>query len=262
MRFTVFGNFVILQPTYYSYHLYMEKRKILITGASKGLGLAIAKKLSPAYELILHASKKESFTSFEPGCHILCADFTDAEQLTAFCRQLKKEHGESLYGVINNAGLTYDKPLNFQPEREIDAMLNVNLRAPILICKTAMKIFGLLNRGVIINISSVVGESGNAFQSVYAATKAGLTALSRSLAQEAAELNDSHNIRVLSVSPGFIETDMTAGIPGKIREKYLNMIPAKRFGNVNDVADTIAFLLSDQASYINGTNIHINGGLI
>jgi len=240
----------------------MEKKKILITGASKGLGLAIANTLSADYELILHASKKESFTSVIPGSHILCADFSDPEQLTAFCKQLKKEHGETLYGVINNAGLTYDKPLNFQPDREIDAMLNVNLRAPIMISKVAMKIFGLLNRGVIINISSVVGESGNAFQSVYAATKAGLVALSRSLAQEAAATNESHNIRVLSVSPGFIETDMTAGIPEKIKEKYLNLIPAKRYGKVEDVAETIAFLLSDKASYINGTNIHINGGLI
>jgi len=108
----------------------------------------------------------------------------------------------------------------------------------------------------------VVGESGNAFQSVYAATKAGLVALSRSLAQEAAALNESHNIRVLSISPGFIETDMTVGIPEKIKEKYLNLIPAKRFGTVDDVADTIAFLLSEKASYINGTNIHINGGLV
>jgi 3-oxoacyl-[acyl-carrier protein] reductase len=240
----------------------MEKKKILITGASKGLGLAISKKLSSEYELILHASKKESFTHIEPGSHILCADFSDPVQVADFCKQLKKEHGETLYGVINNAGLTYDKPLNFQPEREIDAMLNVNLRAPIMICKTAMKIFGLLNRGVIINISSVVGESGNAFQSVYAATKAGLVALSRSLAQEAAATNESHQIRVLSVSPGFIETDMTAGIPEKIKEKYLNLIPAKRYGTADDVAETIAFLLSDKASYINGTNIHINGGLI
>jgi len=132
-----------------------------------------------------------------------------------------------------------------------------------MICKTAMKIFGLNSSGVIINISSVVGESGNAFQSVYAATKAGLTALSRSLAQEAAALNDDrHNIRVLSVSPGFIETDMTAGIPQTIKEKYLNLIPAKRFGKVDDIADAIVFLLSEKASYINGTNIHINGGLI
>ena len=240
----------------------MEKKKVLITGASKGLGFAISKKLAADYELILHASKEESFTEKIPGSHILCADFADSDQLAAFCKKLKKEHGDSLFAVINNAGVTYDKPLNFQPEREIDAMLNVNLRAPIMICKTAMKIFGLLNRGVIINISSVVGESGNAFQSVYAASKAGLVALSRSLAQEAAALNDSHNIRVLSVSPGFVETDMTAGIPDTIKDKYLNMIPAKRFGKVDDIANTIEFLLSDKASYINGTNIHINGGLI
>ena len=193
---------------------------------------------------------------------MLCADFADDEQLSAFCKLLKNEHGESLYAVINNAGVTFDKPLNFQPEREIDTMLKVNLRAPILICKTAMKIFGLLNRGVIINVSSVVGESGNAFQSVYAATKAGLAALSRSLAQEAAALNETHNIRVLSISPGFIETDMTAAIPQPIKEKYLNMIPAKRFGGANEVAAAVAFLLSDEASYINGTNIHINGGLL
>jgi len=240
----------------------MEKRKILVTGASRGLGLAISKKLSLDYELILHASKKESFTEIIPGSDMLCADFTDQEQVAAFCKQLKKEYGQSLYAVINNAGLTFDKPLNFQPDREIDAMLNTNLRAPIMICKTAMKIFGLLNRGVIINVSSIVGETGNAFQSVYAATKAGLTALSRSLAQEAAALNENHNIRVLTVSPGFVDTEMTAGIPDKIKEKYLGMIPAKRFGSAEDVAEAIAFLLSDKASYINGTNIHINGGLI
>ena len=241
----------------------MEKKKVLITGASKGLGLAISKRLSGEYTLILHASKEESFTHIEPGSHILCADFSNSEQLTNFCKQLKKEHGDTLYAVINNAGVTFDKPLNFQPDREIDAMLNVNLRAPIMICKTAMKIFGLKNAGVIINISSVVGESGNAFQSVYSATKAGLAALSKSLAQEAAALNDdSHNIRVLSVSAGFIETDMTIALPGAMKEKYLNMIPAKRFGKADEIAEIIAFLLSDKASYINGTTIHINGGLL
>ncbi|GAA4311379.1 3-oxoacyl-[acyl-carrier-protein] reductase [Mucilaginibacter gynuensis] len=241
----------------------MEKKKVLITGASRGLGLAISKKLSAEYTLILHASKPESFTHVEPGSHILCADLSDGEQLTTFCKQLKKEHGDSLYAVINNAGLTHDKPLLFQPEREIDAMLNVNLKAPILISKTAMKIFGLNKTGVIINISSVVGESGHAFQSVYAATKAGLVALSRSLAQEAGVLSEEgHSIRVFSVSPGFIETDMTDAIPQVEKEKILSMIPAKRFGKVDDVADAIAFLLSDKAAYINGTNIHINGGLI
>jgi len=240
----------------------MTKKKILITGASRGLGLAISKKLSADYTLVLHASKEESFTSVEPGSHLLCADFSDSEQLANFCKRLKKEHGDSLYGVINNAGVTFDKPLNFQPEKEIETMLNVNLKAPIMICKTAMKIFGLNQTGVIINIGSLVGETGNAFQSVYAATKAGLATLSRSLAQEAGALNQEHNIRVLSVSPGFIETDMTDSIPTAFKEKYLGMIPAKRFGNVNDIAEVVAFLVSDKASYINGTTIHINGGVI
>ena len=239
----------------------MDKKKVLITGASKGIGLAIANKLSSDYSLILHASKKESFTSITPGSSVLCADFSDHDQLTDFCRRLKKEHGDSLYAVINNAGVTFDKPLNFQPEREIDAMLSINLRAPILICKTAMKIFALNNSGVIINISSVVGETGNAYQAVYSATKGGLAALSKSLAQEAAALNSDHNIRVLSLSPGFIETEMTASMPVAAKEKYLSMIPSGRFGQAEDVAETVAFLLSDKASYINGTNIHINGGL-
>jgi 3-oxoacyl-[acyl-carrier protein] reductase len=240
----------------------MTNKKILITGASRGLGLAISKKLSSQYQLILHASSAESFTTPVPNSELLCADFSDPEQLAGFCKQLKKLHGDSLYGIINNAGVTFDNSLIYQPEKAIDTMLNVNLRAPIMICKLAMKIFNLNKSGVIINISSIVGETGNAFQSVYAATKAGLVALSKSLAQEAAALNDEHNIRVLSVSPGFIETDMTANLPEAEKAKYLKMIPAKRFGKVDDVAETIAFLLSDQASYINGTNIHINGGLI
>jgi 3-oxoacyl-[acyl-carrier protein] reductase len=241
----------------------MSQQKILITGASRGLGLAIAQKLSAAgYPLILHASKPESFTTEIPNSSILCADLGDIGQLNEFCKQLKKQHGDSLYGVINNAGVTYDKPINFQPEKEIEAMINVNLKAPILISKTAMKIFSLTQQGVIINVSSVVGEIGNAFQSVYAATKAGLAAFSRSLAQEAGATNTEHNIRVLTVSPGFIQTDMTEAIPQSYKDKYLGLIPAKRFGNVNDIAETVAFLVSDKASYINGTNIHINGGLI
>jgi 3-oxoacyl-[acyl-carrier protein] reductase len=240
----------------------MDKKKVLITGASKGLGLAIAQKLAADYTLILHASKIESFNTTIPGSHILCADFSDSIQLNDFCKELKKEHGDSLYAVVNNAGVTFDKPLNFQPEREIDVMLNVNLKAPIMISKTAMKIFGLNKEGVIINISSVIGETGHAFQSVYAATKAGLVALSKSLAQEAAALSEDHAIRVLSISPGFIETDMTATIPETEKDKILKMIPAKRFGRVEDIAETVSFLLSDKASYINGTNIHINGGLI
>jgi 3-oxoacyl-[acyl-carrier protein] reductase len=151
----------------------MSKQKVLITGASKGLGLAIAKKLSGQYDLILHASRPESFTEIPENAELLCADFNDAEALSNFCKKLKKEHGDSLYAVVNNAGLTFDKSLIYQPEHEIDTILQVNLKAPIIICKTVMKLFMLNKRGVIINISSCVGETGNAFQAVYSATRLG-----------------------------------------------------------------------------------------
>jgi len=240
----------------------MSKQKVLITGASKGLGLAIAKKLSGDYDLVLHASKPESFTEIPAGALLLCADFNDPEALNDFCKKLKKEHGDSLYAVINNAGLTFDKSLIYQPEHEIDTILQVNLKAPIIICKTVMKLFMLNKRGVIINISSCVGETGNAFQAVYSATKAGLVALSKSLAREVSALSTEHAIRVLSVSPGFIETDMTAVLPEAEKEKYLKMIPANRFGNTDEVAEAVAFLISDKASFINGTNINVNGGMV
>ncbi len=240
----------------------MEKPKVLITGASKGLGLAMAKLLAPHYSLILHASKEENLPPVTNGNFNLCADLSDKDQLTSFCKQLKAEHGDSLYGVINNAGIALDKSIIFQPEKEIDAMIAVNLKAPIMISKVAIKIFALKKRGVIINISSSVGETGNAFQSIYAATKAGLVAFSKSLAKEVGMLNDEHQIRVLCVSPGFIETNMTDNIPENYRQKYLEMIPAKRYGQASEVAETILFLLSDKAAYINGANIQVNGGLV
>lgn len=237
------------------------KKKVLITGASRGLGLAISKLLAADYHLILHATTPESFTETISGADILCADLSDAAQVAEFCKQLKKQHGNELYGVINNAGVTFDTSIIYQQEKHIEAMLNINLRAPIMICKTVMKIFSANGGGVIINMSSIVGQSGNAFQAVYAATKAGLVAFTKSLAQEAAAVGDDHNIRVLCVSPGFIDTDMTANVPAEMKEKYLSIIPAKRMGRPEEVAQTVAFLLSDKASYINGTNIHVNGGL-
>ncbi len=240
----------------------MPEKKILITGASRGLGLAISNKLSKEYTLILHATRKESFTNVDPKHHVLCADLSDPNELNEFCKRLKKEHGDTLFGVINNAGITFDKSLIYQPENEIDKMLQVNLKAPIMICKAVMKQFLLNKRGVIINVSSCVGETGNAFQAVYSATKAGLAALSKSLAREVSALSEEHAIRILSIAPGFIETDMTNPVPESERQDFLKAIPANRFGNVNEVAEVVAFLLSDKASYINGTNIKINGGIL
>lgn len=239
----------------------MTKAKVLITGASKGIGLAIARQLNHKYALILHATKEDSIQELREGNHLLTADLNNAEELKGFCKRLKAEHGDDLFAVINNAGIALDKPIAFQPESDIDRMLNVNLRAPILISKTAFKLFGVKNKGVIINVSSCVAESGNAFQSIYAATKAGLIAFSKSLAKEAGALYPEHNIRVLSISPGLIETDMTQALPDAEKEKYLKMVPANRLGLPTEVANVVEFLLSDKASYINGSNIDVNGGL-
>ena len=240
----------------------MTEKKILITGASRGLGLAISNKLSKEYTLILHATREESFTNVDPKHHLLCADLSDPNELHEFCKRLKKDHGDTLFGVVNNAGIALNKSLIYQPENEIDRMLQVNLKAPIMICKAVMKQFLLNKRGVIINVSSCVGETGNAFQAVYSATKAGLAALSKSLAREVSALSEEHAIRILSIAPGFIETDMTNPVPESERQDFLKAIPANRFGNVNEVAEVVAFLLSDKASYINGTNIKINGGIL
>lgn len=243
--------------------------KVLVTGSSKGIGKAIALQLAARYELILHASSEESLAGTWEALprrerhHRLCADFSNPEEGKAFCSRLKKEHGHDLYGVVNNAGIALDKPLLFQPETEIDAMIQVNLKAPILICKTAMKIFHPRKKGVIINIGSCVGETGNAFQSIYSATKAGLVAFSKSMAREAgALLREDHSIRVLTVSPGFIETAMTARIPDAEKQFYHDKIPSGRFGRPQDVAALIEFLLSEQAAYINGSEIKINGGML
>jgi len=239
----------------------VSKQKVLITGASRGLGLAIAQALNKDYCLILHASKAENIQHLKEGNYILEADFSNPEEVTTFCKNLKVQHGDDLYAVINNAGITLDKPLLYQPEKDIDKLIQVNLKAPIQIAKTALKIFGLHQKGVIINMSSCVAETGNAFQAVYTATKAGLVAFSKSLAKEVGTIYEHHEIRILSVSPGFIETDMTAAIPQKEQDKYLSNIPLKRFGKAEDVAETVAFLLSSKAAYINGSNININGGI-
>ncbi len=238
-----------------------KKPKVLITGASSGLGLAMARRLNDDYCLILHASKDENIKELRENNYVLTADLSNPAELKDFCKKLKVEHAQDLYAVINNAGIAIDKPLVFQPEKDIDAMLMVNLKAPIMITKTVMKIFGLKNKGVIIQVSSCVAQTGNAFQSVYAATKAGLIAFSKSIAKEAAALYQGHQIRVLTISPGFIQTRMTHTIPNSEKDRYLKMIPAQRFGESEEIAETIAFLLSDKASYINGSNIEVNGGL-
>lgn len=242
--------------------------QVLITGASKGIGRAIALKLQHEYTLVLHASSEETLAPLlaelnEPERHYkLCADLSDPAAVKDLCGRLKKQCADQLYGLINNAGTTLDKSLLFQPDADIERMLNVNLKAPIMISKAAFKIFHMKQKGVIINMGSCVGEMGNAFQSVYAATKAGLVAFSKSLAREAGALLPEHAIRVLSISPGYIETGMTDKIPDEEKAKYMGNIPARRLGQPEDIANLVSFLLTEQAGYINGSEIKINGGIV
>jgi 3-oxoacyl-[acyl-carrier protein] reductase len=240
---------------------------ILITGASKGIGRAMALRLQGKYSLVLHASSEGTIAPLfgeldnPEHHHKLVADLSDPAAVKNFCSELKQKFSGNLYCVINNAGVTIDKSLLFQPEADIDRMLQVNLKAPIMISKTAFKIFHTREKGVIINMGSCVGEMGNAFQGVYAATKAGLTAFSKSLAREAGALLPKHSIRVFSISPGYIETDMTEKIPEQEKLKYMANIPSQRLGQPGEVAALVEFLLSEEAAYINGSEIKINGGI-
>ncbi len=244
----------------------MEKKKVLITGASRGIGKAIALTLSKDYDLILHASRPESLKNLlkelGPKHAVLCADFSDVEATKIFCNALKKLVGQSLYGVVNNAGIALDKPLMYQSMNAIEQMLNINVKAPLLISKTALKLFIPNKEGVIINLGSCVGETGNAFQVVYSMTKAAMVAMSKSIAKEIALIDKTLNIRAITVSPGFIDTDMTKDLPEAVKEKYLEMIPSSYFGHPNEVANVVEFALSEKAKYVNGTNIAVNGGLV
>lgn len=239
----------------------MNKPKVLITGASRGLGLAIAKALNNDYCLILHATKAENINQLKDNNHVLAADFSNPDEVKAFCKALKAEHGDDLYAVINNAGIDLSKPLSFLPEKEIDLAIQINLKAPIQISKTAFKIFSVKQKGVIINMSSAVAETGNAFQTIYSATKAGISAFSKSLAKEAGALSENNQIRVLSVSPGLIDTDMVSAIPKLEQEKIIRNIPLRRMGCADEVAKVVAFLVSDAASFVNGSTIPVGGGL-
>ena len=124
-----------------------------------------------------------------------------------------------------------------------------------------MKQFLLNKRGVIINVSSCVGETGNAFQAVYSATKAGLAALSKSLAREVSALSEEHSIRILSIAPGFIETDMTQALNDDQRAGILSQVPANRLGDPKEIAAAVLFLASDEAAYVTGETLHVNGGM-
>lgn len=242
----------------------MTQALAFVTGASRGIGLAVATRLTKlGYRVVGTATTMAGVEKLShvlqqanPDNDALQLDLADRDDVKKQLQRLLNDYGTPDV-IVNNAGITRDNLFLRLAEDDWDAVIDTNLSGVFQICKTLVKPMLKQRRGSIVNISSVIGSTGNAGQANYAAAKAGIDAFSRSLAQELA----SRNITVNSVAPGFIATDMTDGLPESQKEAILANIPSKRLGCVDDIAGTVAFLVSEDARYITGQTIHVNGGM-
>lgn len=236
----------------------------VVTGASQGIGEAIAVELSRAgAEVILVDIQEEKLEDVarrirdnKGKAYIFCADVSRMEQVKEVVEKIIQDHQKVDY-LINNAGITRDRLLMRMNEEEWDAVLAVNLKGVFNFSKTLIR--NMINNrdGRIVNISSVVGQTGNPGQCNYSASKAGVIGFTKSLAREVA----SRGITVNAIAPGYIDTPMTKGLSESVKKAFIDLIPAKRFGTVEEIARVVKFLLSDEASYITGQVISVNGGL-
>ena len=183
-------------------------------------------------------------------------DATDEDEFIKGINLIVDSDGELSY-LVNNAGITNDKLALRMKTSEFTDVINANLTSAFIGCREALKVMSKKRFGAVVNVASIVGEMGNAGQVNYSASKGGLIAMNKSFAKEGA----SRNIRFNSVTPGFIETDMTHGLSDEVKKTYSDNIPLKRFGSASEVAEAVAFLLSDHASYVTGETLKINGGL-
>ena len=237
----------------------------LVTGGSRGIGRAVAHTLAAAgHQVFLtYGSKPEdaeqtvrAITERGGRARAFRMDVGDSDAVSAFFRDEVRDKVE-LAVLVNNAGITKDGLMLRMKDEDFDRVLGVNLRGAFLCLREAAKIMSKQRHGRIVNISSVVGQMGNAGQINYSAAKAGLIGMTKSAAGELAP----RSITVNAVAPGFIETDMTAALSDESRDAYAKAIPLGRLGSAQDVADAVAFLASDKASYITGQILAVNGGL-
>ncbi len=237
----------------------------LVTGGSRGIGRAIAETLAAdGFQVYLtYVSKPEEAQKVADGikerggkAEAFCLNVSDGEAISTFFAEHIKDKVE-LSVLVNNAGITKDGFLIRMKDADFDSVVGTNLRGSFICLREAGKIMSKQRHGSIINISSVVGQEGNAGQVNYAASKAGMHGMTMAAAKELA----SRNITVNTVAPGFIETDMTAALPEEIRKGYENDIPLKRMGTVEDIAHAVAFLASPKAKYITGQILAVNGGM-
>ena len=235
-----------------------ESKKVLITGASRGIGKAIAVKLKEKdFNVIGTATSKEGVQSLiKEGFMGIELDLNQKKSIDLFKKLLVDEHSD-ISILVNNAGITRDNLVLRMSDDEWSDVINVHLNGTFKISKIILKFMLKKRWGRIINITSASASIGNKGQANYSAAKSGVEAFSRSLAKEVG----SRAITVNAVSPGYIETDMTEGMNEEVKKNILNQIPLARFGKAEEVAELIEFLISDEASYITGQTIHVNGGL-
>lgn len=242
-----------------------EKQTIVVTGGSRGIGSAICVAMArPGATVYFNyasncqaASETEEKVRAGGGQAVgICADIASETAMTDFFQRILSETGR-IDVLVNNAGMTRDGLLVRMKAPDWDVVMDVNLKGAFLCTKIAAKTMIKQHFGRIINISSVVGVTGNAGQANYSASKAGMIGFTKAVAKELA----SRNITVNAVAPGYIETDMTDALSEKNKEAMLRQIPLGRFGKPQDVTDVVVFLASDAASYITGQVIHISGGM-
>ena len=239
----------------------LKNKNIIITGASGGIGNSIVEKLYDREANILATGTKieklDELKKKFKNIRILKFDISQHDKIEEFINNATDELGGSLDCIVNNAGITKDNLTIRMSLEEWTKVLDINLTSTFLISKYSIKKMLKNKSGKIINITSIVGHTGNAGQVNYTAAKAGIVSMSKSLAIEYAK----KNINVNCISPGFISTAMTDKINEKFKETIISKIPSNRLGKPEDVADAVVFLSSSESDYINGETIHVNGGM-
>ena len=241
-----------------------EKRLAVVTGAARGIGRAIVLELLKQGRLVAGLDvNAEQLKELEKvvaaaGFSVItkCVDITKTDLLTETLESLAKEYN-GIGILVNNAGITRDRLMIQMSDDEYDLLMSVNLRAAFMACRAALRSMLRNKFGRIINISSVAGIFGQAGSTNYAASKAGLIGMTKSIVREVAKKGITANC----VAPGFILTDMTSGLPEPVKEAALAFIPAKKMGTPEDVARAVAFLASDDSGYINGQILQVDGGM-
>jgi len=233
----------------------LENRIALVTGASRGIGYAIAEALGKAGAKVIGTSTSQEGAKKVPGIGMVL-DVRDSTRIESFFEEIQKQHGDVAI-LVNNAGITRDNLALRMKDAEFDEVIDTNLRAVFRLSRAVMRGMMKARWGRIINITSVVGASGNPGQANYAAAKAAVAGMSRSLARELG----SRNITVNCVAPGFIDTDMTRALTDEQKKALLGQIPLGRLGRPQDVAAAVAYLASPAGDYVTGAVLHVNGGM-